>query len=116
MKSLIVMFAIAILLLLLALRAEAQEGARELTVTLKVTNTKTGTVHTRAWDLDSYTFQDKIPINVPDFKVKKIKSIFGSNTFTFTLNNKAFEGHWLHFDVELSGTIVVGKGLSVRFV
>lgn len=115
-KKLFAMIAIATLLLPLVLSAEAQEGVQERSVMLKVTNTKTGTVHTRVWDLSAYTFEQKIPIDVPDFRANKIKRIYGTDSFSFTLQNDVFEEHWLHFKVELIGTPVVGKGLRVQFV
>lgn len=111
--------AIAISTLLLPLiidHADSQQGNPERNVMLKVTNTKTDTVRTRVWDLSAYTFEQKVPIDVPDFKVKKIKHIFGSDSFSFTLQDRVFEGEWLHFEVELIGTPTVGKGLSVQFV
>ncbi len=97
---------------------EVYEETRKLgsSVTLKVTNTKTDTVTTRVWDLSAYTFEEDIPLDVPSFKLKKIQRIFGTDSFDFTLQNKVFETKWLHFEVELIGTPVVGKGLSVQFI
>ena len=116
MKTLIAVFAITVLLLPLALNAEAQKGGHELSVTLKVTNTKTGEVRTKTWDMKSYTFTNKIPIDVPDYRLKKISRIFGTDTFAFTVQDPAYRGEWLHFKVELVGTVLIGKSLSVRFV
>lgn len=116
MKRLFAVVAITALLLPVILdHVDAQSGKYERSVTLKVTDTKTGAVHTKVWDLSAYTYEQKIPIDVPQFKVKKIKQIFGTDTFSFTLQNKVFEGKWLHFKVEVVGTPLVGKGLSVRF-
>ncbi len=96
--------------------AYSDTGSVERSVMLKVTNTKTGLVKTSVWNLKGYTFQHT-PIKVSDSAVKKIKQIFGSDSFSFTLHNKAFQGKWLHFNVELVGNnILPGKRLTIKFV
>jgi len=116
MKTLIVVFAITVLLLPLALNAEAQKGGHELSVTLKVTNTKNGEIRTKVWDIKAHTFTNKIPIDVPDYTLKKIMRAYGTNTFVFNIQNPAYNGKWLHFKAEIEGTVLIGKNLSVRFV
>jgi len=117
LKLLFAAIAITTLILpIILVQAYAQEGRIERSLTLKVTNTKTDTVQMRVWNLTAYTFEQNIPIDVPQFQVKKIKKIYGTDTFSFTLQNKVFEGEWLHFKVEVIGTPVVGKGLRVQFI
>lgn len=117
-KKLLVMVVIAALILpvILADQAHAQIGKQQEEVWLKVTNTKTGTVHVTTWKIGSYQFEQNIPINVPDHEVLKIKKIFGTEKFTFTLQKKTVEAGWLHFKVELGGTPNIGRILSIQFV
>ena len=118
MKRLLAVLAIGALILPVALAAQAnsQSEKTELKVWLKVTNTKTGTVHTAEWVLGAYQFENNIPIDVPDFKVAKMKKIFSTDAFTFTFQKKVHQGSWLHFEVELGGTPVIGEVLSIKFV
>jgi hypothetical protein len=97
-------------------QAYSQEGKVDLSVTMKVTNMNTGTVKTKVWNLSAYTFEQKIPIEVSDFKLDKIMKIYGTDSFTFTLDNKEFGGKWLHFKVELIGTPLAGRILDIRFI
>jgi len=117
-KKLLVTIAIAALILpvILADQAHAQVGKQQEVVWLKVTNTKTGTVHITTWKVGSYQFEKNIPIDVPDHEVLKIKKIFGTEKFTFTFQKKTVEGIWLHFKLELGGTSNIGRNLSVTFV
>lgn len=117
MKRLIATIAIATLLLpLILVHAYSDTGSVERGVMLKITNTKTGFVKTTVWNLKGYTFQ-QTPIKVSDSAVKKIKQIFGTDSFSFTLHNNVFQGKWLHFKVELVGkTILPGKGITIKFV
>lgn len=95
--------------------AYGQMITHERTITLKITNTKTNDVKTIVWKLTGYTFGER-PIDVDNIMLTKIKRIYNADSFSFTLNNKAFHGQWLHFNVELIGTPLVGKGLTIRFV
>ena len=117
-KKILVMIAIGTLILpiVLAEQAHAQSGKEVLKVWLKVTNTKNDTVRVTEWKLGAYQFEKNIPIDLPDFKVSKIKKIFHTDLFTFTLQKKVVERSWLHFKVELGGTPVIGEVLSIRFV
>ncbi len=116
MKRLISVVAIATLLLPLILEhAYSEMQTNERSVTLKITNTKTGIVHTKDWKLTGYSFGKK-PIDVPDFTLKKIKNAFNTNSFSFTLHDEVFKGKWLHFNLELIGTPLVGQGLSIKFI
>jgi hypothetical protein len=118
MKKLFAIIAIAALILpiILAEQAHAQSGKQQLQVWLKVTNTKTDTIHVTEWTLRAYQFEKNIPIDVPDFKVSKIKKIFGTDSLTFTFQKKVHQGNWLHFKVELGGTPSIGEVLSIKFV
>jgi len=118
LEKLLAMIAIAALILpiVLADQVHAQSGKQQQNVWLKVTNTKTGTVHVTEWPLAAYQFEKNIPIDVPDFKASKIKKIFGTDAFTFTFQKRIHEGSWLHFKVELGGTPSIGEVLSIRFV
>jgi hypothetical protein len=111
----IVAFVALMLPVTLAIQADAQSKA-DLKVWLKVVNTKTGTERVTEWKLGAYQFEENIPIDVPAFKVAKIKKIFDTDSFAFTFQDKVRKGSWLHFDVELSGTPVIGEVLTVRFV
>jgi len=116
-KRLFAAIAIATLLLPAIIdQTDAQEGKYERSVMLKVTNTKTGDVQMKVWDLTAYTFEMNVSIDVPSYKLKKVNQIFGTNSFSFTQQNKVFEGEWIHFKVELIGTPLVGRGLSVQFI
>ncbi len=117
MKKLLIMVVIAALILpvILADQAHAQIGKQQEEVWLKVTNTKTGTVHMTTWKIGSYQFEQNIPIDVPDYKLFKIKKIFGSDKFTFTFQKKTVETSWLHFKVELGGTSNIGRNLTIKF-
>ncbi len=116
MKIVISVIAITTLLLPLILEhAYSEMRTYEHSVTLKITNTKTGVVHTKDWKMTGYSFGKK-PIDVPDFTLKKIKNAFNASSFSFTLHNKVFEGKWLYFKLELIGTPLVGKGLTVKFI
>ncbi len=116
-KKLSVMIAITVLILpFVHEQASAQVGKQEMMVLLKVTNTKTQTVHVTEWDLAAYQFEENIPVDVPDFRLSKLKRIFGTDSFTFTYQKKVIEANWIHFEVELSGTPSVGEVLSIRFV
>lgn len=109
--------AIATLVLPLLLdQVDAQTGKLERSVTMNVTNKKTGITQSKVWDLSAYTFETNVPIDVPNFQVRKIKQTFGTDSFSFTLQTKSFEGQWLHFTIEILGTPPVGRGLSVKFV
>lgn len=110
-----VVAAAALLLPLVLVQAHAQMMTHDLTVTLKVTNTKTGSVQTKVWKPKPYTFGDR-PIDVPDFTLKKIMKSFNTDNFAFTFTHKQFEGEWMHFKVEMVGTPLVGTGLSVKFM
>ncbi|GEM_PF-1415875 len=116
-RKLLTIIAIVALMLpiTLAIQADAQSKA-DLKVWLKVVNTKTGTERVTEWDLGAYQFEENIPIDVPAFKVAKIKKIFDSDSFAFTFQDKVRKGSWLHFDVELTGTPVIGEVLTIRFV
>lgn len=87
----------------------------ERTLTLNIMNTKTGIITTRMWNFTLYTFGER-NVDVSDTMLKKIESIFYTDSFSFTLQNKAFTGKWLHFDVELIGTPPVGSGMDVKFI
>lgn len=115
MKGLLALVAIAVLLLPLVYQIDSNALTVERTVTLKVTNTKTGSVQTKVWDLTGYTFGER-NIDVSHASLTKIKRVYHSDSFAFTLQNKVFEGEWLHFKVELSGTSPVGKGLNIKFI
>ncbi len=117
-KKLLVTVAIAALILpvILADQAHAQKGKVQEEVWLKVTNTKTGTVHVSTWKLAQYQFEQHKPINVSGHTVLKIKKIFGEDNFTFTFQKKTVEASWLHFKVELGGTTNIGRILSVNFM
>ncbi len=117
MKAFIALIAIVTLSLPLILnQAYSEVLQHERSVTLKITNTKTGIVKTTEWNIKDYTFQ-KTNIDVSDFMVKKIKKIFGTDSFSFALNKKAVERKWLHFDLELTGKpIIVGKEWNMKFV
>ena len=118
LRKLLAIIAIVALILpiALALQADAQSSKTDLKVWLKVVNTKTGTERVTEWKLGAYQFEENIPIDVPAFKVAKIKKIFDSDSFAFTFQDKIRKGSWLHFDVELSGTPVIGEVLTIRFV
>ena len=116
MKTLIAVVALATLLLPLILtQANAQMITHERSVTLKVTNTKTNTVTTKVWKLTGYTFGER-PLDINDVTVSKIKRALHTDSFSFTLHNKVFEGKWLHFNVELIGTPLIGQGLKIKFL
>lgn len=66
--------------------------------------------------MTAYTFERKVPIEVPQFTVNKMHRIFGTDSFSFTWQNKVFEAEWLHFKVEVIGTPPVGRGLSIQFM
>jgi hypothetical protein len=118
LRKLLTIIAIVALMLpiALAIQADAQSSKADLKVWLKVVNTKTGTERVTEWDLGAYQFEENIPIDVPAFKVAKIKKIFDSDSFAFTFQDKVRKGSWLHFDVELSGTPVIGEVLTIKFV
>jgi hypothetical protein len=91
-------------------------GPYERTLTLKITNTKTGDVKTKVWNFKEWTFQEP-SVDVSDFMVKKMKKVFNTETFSFSLSSKVYEGEWLHFKVELTETpILLGRGFTVKFV
>jgi len=116
LKRIVVIVAISILLLPLILnRADAQMITHERNLTLKVSNSKSDAFHTKVWKLTGYTFGER-NIDVSDILLSKIKRTYHTDTFTFTLNNKVFQEQWLHFKVELIGTPLVGKGMTVRFI
>ena len=116
MKLLFITILIGTLLLPVILdQGYAQEETPAKSLTLEVTNTKTGAVSTRVWDLSTYSFEQVVSVDVPEFRVSKIKQVFGTDTFSFALQNKVLEADWLHFEVKLSGTPTVGKGLKVQF-
>ncbi len=117
MKALIALIAIITLSLPPILnQAYSDVLQQERSVTLKITNTKTGIVKTTVWNIKDYTFQ-KATIDVSDLMVKKIKKIFGTESFSFGLNKKTVERNWLHFKVELMGKpMIVGKGWTIMFV
>lgn len=85
-----------------------------IAVTLKITNTKTGSVTTKVWNLTLWTFGEQ-HIDVSDILLK-IRTIYNTRTFAFTLTDETFKGRWLHFDGELIGTHLVGRGLTVKFI
>lgn len=111
-----IMITALIIPLVLADQADAQSGKQEQKIWLKVTNTKTGITHVTEWKLSAYQFEEHIPIDVIDSKVSKLKSAFGTDAFTFTIQKKMVEGTWHHFKVEVGGTAAVGEVLSVKFV
>ena len=115
MKRLLALVAIAMLLLPVVYQIDSHALTIERTVTLKVTNTKTGSVQTKVWDLTDYTFGER-NIDVSHASLSKIKRVYHSDSFAFTFQNKVFEGKWMHFTVELSGTPLVGKGLNIKFI
>ncbi len=114
MKALIALIAIITLSLPLILnQAYSDILQQERSVTLKITNTKTGIVKTIEWNIKDYTFQ-KATIDVSDLMVKKI---FGTESFSFGLNKKTVERNWLPFKVELIGKpMIVGKEWTIMFV
>jgi hypothetical protein len=115
-KLLTIITIVALMLpIALTIQADAQSKA-DLKVWLKVVNTKTGTERVTEWELGAYQFEENIPIDVPAFKVSKIKKIFDTDSFAFTFQDKVRKGSWLHFDVELSGTPVIGEVLTIKFV
>jgi hypothetical protein len=118
LRKLLTIIAIVALILpiALAVQVDAQSSKADLKVWLKVVNTKTGTESVTEWKLGAYQFEENIPIDVPAFKVAKIKKIFDTDSFAFTFQDKVRKGSWLHFDVELSGTPVIGEVLTIRFV
>jgi len=118
LRKLLTIIAIVALILpiALAVQADAQSSKADLKVWLKVVNTKTGAERVTEWKLGAYQFEENIPIDVPAFKVAKIKKIFDTDSFAFTFQDKVRKGSWLHFDVELSGTPVIGEVLTIRFV
>jgi len=118
LRKLLMVTAIGALILPIALaaQADAQSSKADLKVWLKVVNTKTGTEHVTEWKLGAYQFEENIPIDVPAFKVAKITKIFDTDSFAFTFQDKVRKGSWLHFDVELSGTPVIGEVLTIKFV
>ncbi|MGH9922463.1 MAG: hypothetical protein ACRD38_06905 [Nitrososphaerales archaeon] len=118
LRKLLTIIAIVALILpiALAVQADAQSSKADLKVWLKVVNTKTGIERVTEWKLGAYQFEENIPIDVPAFKVAKIKKIFDSDSFAFTFQDKVRKGSWLHFDVELSGAPVIGEVLTIRFV
>lgn len=115
MKGLIALVAITVLLLPIAYQIDSHALTIERTVTLKVTNTNTGSVQTKVWNLTDYTFGER-NIDVSHVLLSKIKRVYHSDAFAFTFQNKVFEGEWMHFDVELIGTPLVGKGLNIKFI
>lgn len=115
MKRLLALVAITVLLLPLVYQIDSHALTIERTVTLKVTNTKTGSVQTKVWDLTGYTFGER-NIDTSHALLTKIKRVYHSDSFAFTLQNKVFEGKWLHFKVELTGTPPVGKGMNIKFI
>ena len=116
MKLLFAAILISTLLLPVILdQGYAQEETFEKSLTLEVTNTKTGAVKTRVWDLSTYSFEQVVSVDVPKFRVSKMKQAFGTDKFRFTLQNKVLEADWVHFEVKLTGTPTVGKGLRVQF-
>lgn len=118
LRKLLTIIAIVALMLpiALAIQADAQSSKADLKVWLKVVNTKTGTERVTEWELGAYQFEENIPIDVPAFKVAKIMKIFDTDSFAFTFQDKVRKGSWLHFDVELSGTPVIGEVLTIKFV
>jgi hypothetical protein len=118
MKEIVVVAIIATLILPIALadQANAQPGKQQLKVWMKVTNTKTGYEHTTEWAIGPYQFEEWTPIDVSNAKIGKMKSAFGTNAFTFTVQKRTAEGTWMHFKIEIGGTAAVGEVLSVRFV
>jgi len=116
MKTLIAAVALAVLLLPFILnQANAQMITHERSVTLKVTNTKTNTITTKVWKLTGYTFGER-PLDISDITVSKIKRALHTDSFSFTLHNRSFDGKWLHYNVELIGTPLVGQGLKIKFL
>lgn len=105
-------------LLLIPLAFEAaysQSGTFERSVTLKITDTRTGDVRTKVWTISTWTFGDR-PIDVTDILLDKIQTVYSTDSFKFTLENKVFKGKWLVFEVELIANPLVGKGLDIRFM
>jgi hypothetical protein len=84
-------------------------------VIMKITSKKTGIIHTKTWDLTSWTFGER-PIDVSGNMLQKIRKIYHTDSFDFTLSDKVFRSEWLHFNIEMTGSPLVGKGLSVKFV
>lgn len=115
MKELLALIAIVTLLPLIVHQAYSQQGTPERTITFKITNTKTGTVTTKVWSMTGHTFGERF-VDVPDFTANKIKRSFYTDSFSFTQQNHFFVGKWLHFDVEMIGTPLVGTGLTVKFI
>lgn len=114
MKVLALVSALTLLLPIIGY-AYAQEGTIDRTVTMQITNTKTGSVKTKVWNITSWTFGDR-PIDVSDVLLKKIERIYNTKSFRFTLQNNFFEAEWLHFEVRIAGTPLVGTGLDIKFV
>lgn len=116
MKRMLAILAIGALLLPIILNlAYAQMITHERTVTLKITDTRNGKVATKEWNLTGYTFGER-NIDVSNNMLNKIKKIYNTDSFSFTLQKKTFMGEWLHYKVELIGTPLVGKGLKVKFI
>ncbi len=106
-----------LLLPLILYHVYAQTESYERTVTLKITNTKTGVVHTRSWDLRGWVFEPNAPIELPGSEVKKMKKIFGADSFFFRMDHNVFEGKWLYFNVEIVGVPpLIGTSWSIQFV
>jgi hypothetical protein len=115
-KLLAIIASIALILPIVLDQADAQSSKPKITIWLKVTNTKTQTIHVTEWTPGAYQFEENIPIDVPDFRLTKLKRIFGTDSFTFTFQKKASEANWFHFSVELGGTPSIGEVLSIKFV
>jgi phage major head subunit gpT-like protein len=113
--SIALIVAFALLSPLVLQQVNAQEGTVDRTVIMKITNKKTGIVHTKTWYLTSWTFGER-PIEVSDNMLRKIHNIYHTDSFDFTLNDKVFRSEWLHFGIEMTGSPLVGKGLSIKFV
>lgn len=112
MKGMFAVLAITSLLLPIILNhAYAQSMTHERTVTLKITDTRNGNVAKKEWNLTGYTFGER-NIDVSNNMLNKIKRIYNTDSFSFTLQNKTFMGEWLHYKIELIGTPLVGKGLD----
>lgn len=106
----------ALLLPLTFSHAYADIGPYERVLILEITNMKTGEVKTKAWNFKGWTFQ-KPQIDVPDYTLKKIKSGFYTNTFSFSLSSESYEGQWMHFKLKMIQTpILVGRGFTAQFV
>lgn len=116
-RAVYALLAISVLFLQLGIhQSYAQEGSIDRSLTLQVTDTRTGIVRTQVWDLSAYTFEQVIVLDVPDYRVDKIDRIYGTDSLSFTLDRKVISGEWLSFEVDLIGTPIVGKRLRVQFI